>query len=97
MNYIGFSLLGGAVFLITSLLDYYWTKTATNITRISNDSLDPSDIPVGSRPDSDEIHSYETEGLEQRSRLLPTEPTIIGYILAVILQLPALLSIFGVI
>ena len=84
MDYFVLSLIGGLVFLGTSFLDYYWTQKSSNNTNI-NEASHPSEIPVGSSP---ETTSYLTK--------TSLEPRLLGYIGAILLQIPFTLSMIGV-
>lgn len=83
MDYIILSALGGAIFLITSILDYYWSKRGSSESYASNSNLEPSDILVGSKPE------------RKKQSFLTIEPRYVGYLLAIALQLPALVSQLG--
>ena len=84
MVYLSLSIFGGILFLITSVLDYYWSRLQTRESPAIETATSPSDIPVGSKP---------TES--DSSPLSNIEPRYVGYILAVLLQLPALVSQLG--
>jgi hypothetical protein len=79
MVYVTLSILGGVLLLITSVLDYYWSRIQTEQVAPSKSPTHPSEIPVGSKPPEDE-----------ESALSKVEPRFLGYLLGVLLQLPAI-------
>lgn len=92
MVYFELSILGGVIFLATAAADYVTSRDITALS-VSQDNVasHPSEIPVGSTP---------TEvTLKQRIRLAISRirTPIIGYLLAVILQIPFLFETAGVI
>ena len=85
MDYATLSIIGGILLLITAIFDYYWTRIQSSTNVSFNESpSSPKEIPVGSRPSS-----------EQKSYLKTVRPRYIGYLLAVLLQIPVLLSELG--
>lgn len=85
--YLELALCGSILFVITGALDWRQRNTEGSNTPQSQPDH-PSEIPVGSRPPDDE----ESNGF----RLQKIFPWL-GYILAVILQIPLFLSILGVV
>jgi hypothetical protein len=85
MDYISLSLIGGMIFLFTSLFDYYSERKMDEISNTDTPSH-PSDITVGSKPNSPK---YAMASI--------SKPQPIGYIIAVLCQLPLILSIIGII
>lgn len=84
LGYVILSTLGAIIFLVSTIYDYYLEKNESLPYGLSEKPSDPSEIPVGSS-------SSETKYWEY------IEPVLLGYLIAIVLQLPLLLSILGVI
>lgn len=85
MLHVPLAILGGILFLVTSLFDYYWTRIQSQESASTSTPKSPSDVPVGSKP----------SGYRSDSVLSKIEPRYLGYISAVILQLPLVASQLG--
>ena len=94
MVYLELAIAGGILFLTTAVVDYLSSK-GYSLSLLRSDSPDspthPSQVPVGQRP-SDVTSKERIKSLIKRL-LTP----LLGYIVAVILQIPLLLEITGVI
>lgn len=78
------AILGGILFLVTAVLDYYWSRHQTDQSTQAETPTSPDKVPVGSKP-PEENGSIQSK----------IEPRYVGYLLAVVLQLPALASQMG--
>jgi hypothetical protein len=84
MAYLSLSILGGTLFLLTAILDYYWSRIQRSPT-VTAEPTHPREVPVGSKPPSEVEDPLWTK----------VEPRYAGYLLAILLQLPALFSQLG--
>lgn len=85
MPYILLGVLGGLLLMVTSGFDF-WQSQSGSASSSERPEI-PSDVPVGKIPEHRPVP-------EERIKF---DPTLLGYILAVFLELPLLLSVAGVI
>jgi hypothetical protein len=86
MEYISLAIIGGILFFLTSVFDYYLSRISSEQTGLTDTPTSPSEIPVGSKPNKKEETLYAS-----------IEPRYAGYLLAILFQLPALGSKLGLI
>jgi hypothetical protein len=84
VEYVLFSFLGGVILLATSIFDYSRKKRESLPYGLSEKPSDPSEIPVGSSG-------------EPTNGSLRIDPVLLGYLVAVVCQIPLSLSFIGVV
>jgi len=87
MEYISLAIIGGIIFFLTSIFDYYLCRVTSEQTDLTDTPTSPSEIPVGSKPNKKEKETLYTS----------IEPRYTGYLLAILFQLPAFGSQLGLI
>lgn len=85
MVYVDLAILGGILFLATAVLDYYWSRIKPQQGGTTDIPKTPSEVPVGSKPPD-----YRSDSIWSK---IP--PIYLGYLVAILLELPFLASQLG--